>query len=100
MSAICSACLYHAWDLLRIRRYLDLNGAKLFANVLVSSHLDYCNSRLSGIADTDLAVLQHVQNRLARVGTKSPPFTHSVPLLRSLHWLPVQFIELISRSVC
>ena len=23
--------------------------------------------------------------------TKSPPFTHSIPLLRSLHWLPVRF---------
>ena len=59
--------------------------------MLVSSHLDYCNSLLSGIADTDLAKLQRVQNRLARVVTKSPPFTHSVPLLCSLHWLPVKF---------
>ena len=23
--------------------------------------------------------------------TKSPPFTHTVPLLRSLHWLPVKY---------
>ena len=30
-------------------------------------------------------------NRLARVVTKSPPFTSSVPLLRSLHWLPVTY---------
>ena len=41
--------------------------------------------------DTDLAKFQRVQNRLARVVTKSPPFTRSVPLLRSLHWLPVNF---------
>ena len=46
---------------------------------------DYCNSLLSGIAETDLTKLQRVLNRLARVVTKSPPFTHSVPLLRSLH---------------
>ena len=50
----------------------------------------YCNSLLSGIADTDLAKLQRVQNWLARVVTKSPPLTHSVPLLCSLHWLPVK----------
>ena len=45
---------------------------------------------LSGIAETDLTKLQRVLNRLARVVTKSPPFTRSVPLLRSLHWLPVK----------
>ena len=32
-----------------------------------------------------------VQNQLARLVTKSPPFTRSIPLLRSLHWLPVRF---------
>ena len=35
--------------------------------------------------------LQRVQNWLACVVTKSPPFTSSVALLRSLHWLPVKF---------
>ena len=57
----------------------------------MSSRIDYCNSLLSGIADTDLAKFQRVQNRLARVMTKSPPFTCSVPLLCSLQWLPVKF---------
>ena len=91
ISAIFSACFYHIRDLQRVRCYLDLNGAKLLSNALVSSHLDYCNSHLSGISDTDLAKLQRVQNRLARVVTKSPPFTRSVPLLCSLYWLPVKF---------
>ena len=59
--------------------------------MLVSSRLDYCNSLLSGIAETDLTKLQRVLNRLARVVTNSPPFTSSVPLLRSLHWLPVKY---------
>ena len=40
---------------------------------------------------TDLTKLQRVLNRLARVVTKSPPFTRSVPLLSSLHWLPVKY---------
>ena len=63
----------------------------LLANALVSSRLDYCNSLLSGIAETDLTKLQCVLNHLARVVTMSPPFTRSVPLLRSLHWLPVKY---------
>ena len=91
ISAISSAFVYHIRDLQRIRCYLDLNGAKLLANALVSSCLDYCNSFLSGIADTDPAKLQCVQNGLARVVTKSPPSTRSVPLLCSLLWLPIKF---------
>ena len=91
ISAICSSCIYHIRDLWRIRRHLDLDSAKLLVNALVSSRLDYCNSRLSGIAETDLTKLQRVLNRLACVVTKSPPFTRSVPLLRSLHWLPVNY---------
>ena len=91
ISAICSSCSYHIRDLRRIRRPLDLDSAKLLANGLVSSHLDYCNSLLSGIAETNRTMLQRVLNRLARVVTKSPPFTRSVPLLRSLHWLPVKY---------
>ena len=91
ISAVCSSHFYHMRYLQRIRRHLDLDSAKLLATALVSSCLDYCNSLLYGIADIDLTRLQHVQNRLARLLTKSPPFTCSVPLLRSLHWLPVRF---------
>ena len=79
------------WDLQCIRRHLDLDSAKLLTTALVSSRLDYCNSFLYGIADIDLTRLQHVQNQLARLVTMSPPFTRSIPLLRSLHWLPVRF---------
>ena len=91
ISAICSSCIYHIQDLRRIRRHLNLDIAKLLASALVSSHLDYCNSLLSGIAETDLTKLQRVLNCLARVVTKSLPFTRSVPLLHSLHWLLVKY---------
>ena len=91
ISTICSSCIYHIRGIWHIRRHLDLDSAKLLANVLVSSRLDYCNSLLSGIAETDLTKLQRVLNRLARVVTNSPPFTRSVPLLCSLHWLPVKY---------
>ena len=77
--------LNHMWDLWRVRRRLDLDSAKVFATALVSSRLDYCNSVLSGIADTDLTKLQLIHNRLACIVKKSPPFTHTVPQLRSFH---------------
>ena len=87
ISAICSSWFYHMRDMRRIGHHLDLDSAKLPATALVSSRLDYCNSLLYGIADIDLTR----QNQLAHLVTKSPPFTRSIPLLRSLHWLPVRF---------
>ena len=41
----------------------------------------------------------HVQNRLARLVTKSPPFIRILPLLRSLHCLPVNFRILFKISL-
>ena len=43
------------------------------------------------IAIKNITKLQRVQNCLARVVTRSPRFTPSKPLLKSLHWLPVQY---------
>ena len=91
ISVVCNLCFYHMRDLRRIRRHLDLDSAKLLATALVSSRLDSCNSLLYGIADIDLTRLQRVQNQLAYLVTKSPPFTRSIPMLCSLHWLPVRF---------
>ena len=91
ISAVCSSCFNHMRNLLCICRHLDLDNAKLLATALVSSRLDYCNSILYDIADIDLTRLQNVQNHLARLVTKSAPLTRSLPLFRSLHWLPVRF---------
>ena len=98
-SAVCSSCFYHIQDLQCIPYFLDLDGAKLLATALVSSHLDHCNSHMYVVADTDLTKLQCVQNQLVCVATKSPPFTHSVPLLHSLPWLPVKFRILFKISL-
>ena len=91
ISVVCNSCFYHMRDLRRTRRHLDLDSAKLLATALVSCHLDYCNSLLYRIADIDLTRLQRVQHQLARLVIKSSPFIRSIPLLRSLHWLPVRF---------
>ena len=91
ISQICRTCFYHIRDLRRIRRYLPVSVAKTIATALVTSRLDYCNSLFHNIAIKDITKLQRVQNCLARVVTRSPRFTPSKPLLKSLHWLPVQY---------
>ena len=34
-------------------------------------------------------LLQHIQNSLARAVVKAPKFSHTTPILKSLHWLKV-----------
>ena len=75
----------------RIQNSLSLDLAKQIAAALVSSKLDYCNSFFQNMPEKDIARLQHVQNCLARVVTKAPRFSRSVPILKRLHWLPVKF---------
>ena len=77
----------------------------LLATALVSSRFHYRNSLLYGITGTEALKLQRIQNRLAHLVTKSPPFTRSVSPLRSLHWLPVRFrilfkINLLTAKPC
>ena len=78
-------------DLRRIRRYLPLSTAKTISNSLITSRLDYCNSPINNIAKQDLSKFQRVQNCLARVVLRAPRFSPSLPLLKQLHWLPVNY---------
>ena len=91
ISKPCRCSFYHIRDLRRNRRFISLSVAKTIATALVTSRLDYCNSLLYNTANKDIAKLQRVQNCLARVVTRSPLFSRSVPLLKSLHWLPVHY---------
>ena len=78
ISNTCRCCFYH----IHIRRFLSLSVAKTIATALVSSRFYYCNSLLYNTANKDIAKLQRVQNCLA---PRSPRFSRSVPLLKSLH---------------
>ena len=91
ISQVSSSCFYHIRDLKRIRKSPPLALAKQIAVALVTSKLDYCNSLLHEIPAKNLQKIQCVQNCLARVVTKAPRFSRSIPLLKSLRWLPIKF---------
>ena len=58
------------------------------ATALFISGLDYCSSLFRNIAIRDIKnYLLRIQNFLAKVVTRSPPFTHSKPLIKSLGFL-------------
>ena len=72
-----------------VRKHLTLDASTSLANDLVSSRLDYCNSLLHSLPEVHLNKLQHIQNALARIVTKSTRFTSIKSLLERLHWLPI-----------
>ena len=61
------------------------------ANAFVSSRLDYCNSLFRSLSKVNLHRLQSIQNSAARIVTNLCKYTEITPLLRKLHWLPIQF---------
>ncbi|XP_046566240.1 uncharacterized protein LOC124274916 [Haliotis rubra] len=79
---------FHLRRIGKIRRYLDIDTTKLLVQSYVISRLDYCNSLVSGAAA--IQHLQFVQNRAARIITRTKCQEHITPVLRSLHWLPVK----------
>ena len=89
VSNTCKSCFYHIRDLRRIRRHIPVSTAKTISNALISSRLDYGNSLLNNIAKQDLSKRQRVLNCLVRVVLRAPRFSPSLPLLKQLHWLPV-----------
>jgi hypothetical protein len=73
----------------KIRNYITRQSANTVAVSLVLSRLDYCNSLLAGLPQTQIKRLQAAQNAAARVVTGSRMSDHITPILNDLHWLPV-----------
>ena len=67
VSEVCRASYFHIRTLHHIRSSITTDAAKTVASAIVGSHLDYCNSLLSGTSVLNLSRLQLVQNTLARV---------------------------------
>ena len=87
--------VYKGWfsqlrDFRNIRQSLTQDAAVSFANDFVSSRLDYCNSLFMSLSKVSLHRLQSIQNSAARIVTNSCKYSRITPVLRTLHWLPIQ----------
>ena len=90
VNSVCRTVNFHLRNIARIRRFIDQNTCAHAVRSLVLSRLDYGNSLLGGISRCNVKRLQVLQNRAARLVFCVNRRTSAAPLLRELHWLPVQ----------
>ncbi|KAK3523638.1 hypothetical protein QTP70_005838 [Hemibagrus guttatus] len=83
------SCRFLLYNIRRIWPFLSTQATQVLVQSLVISRLDYCNSLLAGLPLNAIRPLQMIQNAAARLVFNLPKFSHTTPLLRSLHWLPV-----------
>ena len=91
VTALCKTTLCHLSAITRMRKSLSQESCQQLVHALVTSRLDYANALLSGLPMKLIKKLQRVQNVAARVVTYTRRAAHITPVLKTLHWLPLQF---------
>ncbi len=76
-------------DMYKIRQSLPQDVAESMVHSFITSRLDYCNSLYYGLPKKLTNKLQGIQNTAARLITNTLKYEHITPILKSLHWLPV-----------
>ena len=90
MSSVCKSALFHGWNVAKIRMYLTSESTNTLVHGYVTCRLDNCNSLLLGSPKYMIQKLQRVQNCAARLVAGQPRAKQICPILKELHWLPVE----------
>ena len=76
---------------LALRRFASNSSTEKLVASMITSRLDYCNATFAGVADEQIARIQKIQSKAARLILKKSKRDHVTPLLKELHWLPVKY---------
>ena len=90
ISAVCRAAWFYLHQISKIRRYLNDDQLKTVIQAHVISRIDQNNSLLIGLPIKDITRIQRVQNASARLIGGIRKHDHITPVMKSLHWLPVE----------
>jgi len=90
VAALCRSGFYHLHQLRPVLRSPTHEAARTPVQAFISCCLDYCNSLFYGVSHGNIWKVQSVQNANARLLTGTRRRDHISPVLRQLHWLPVQ----------
>ncbi|XP_054842011.1 uncharacterized protein LOC129334090 [Eublepharis macularius] len=91
VTAVAKSAFFHLCQIRQLAPYLTPQDLVTVTHATVTSRLDYCNSFYAGLPLGVIRKLQLVQNAAAQVLTGISYQSHITPVLRQLHWLPVEF---------
>ena len=86
----CQIAVLNLRSIAGMRKYMDEDIAKTLIQAMVISKLDYANGLLYGVDKKLMRKLQLIQNSAARLISRIPRRAHITPILRQLHWLPIE----------
>ena len=90
VNVICHSAIFHLRNITKIRRYLNPSATEQIVHAFVTSRLDMGNALLYGLPKKQFRSLQKIQNWAARLVKCAKRFEHVTPMLKDLHWLPVE----------
>ncbi|XP_068723844.1 uncharacterized protein [Montipora capricornis] len=90
VTAVGKSAFFHLRNISMIRKFLNMETTKSLVHAFITSKVDYCNSLLYGVPKYLLLRLQRVLNCSARIVFKINKYDHITPLLKELHWLPIE----------
>ena len=76
--------------MLNIQKIKYLRPIQVFMLRLVMLHIDYCNSLFVSLPETDISMLQRIQNIGAKLVLNKLRSYSATETLRQLHWLPIR----------
>ncbi|KAK6175924.1 hypothetical protein SNE40_014299 [Patella caerulea] len=89
VSYLCKISHYQLGIIGSIRHLITRDAAATLVRCMVMSRLDYGNSLFMGTSKQQIQRLQQIQNKCARIVTRSKQRCHISPVLDSLHWLRI-----------
>ena len=91
IAAVVKGCNIQIRAIGRIHKFLTTEATSNLIHAFINSRLDYGNSLLYELTDTDIQRLQKVQNTTARILTRTRNYDYISPILYNLHWLTLKY---------
>ena len=87
----CRSAWFSLYTISKIKKYLTTDQKKSAVHAYVTSKIDSNNSLYIGLPKTTLLnKLSRVQHASARFITSTPKQPDALPMLKALHWLPIE----------
>ena len=90
VAILVKSCYFHMYHIGQIWKILPRKTIERVVNAMITSRIDYCNALLYGTSNKNLVKLQLLQNVAAKIIVGGSKYEHVTPILRELHWLPVE----------